>query len=325
MNGDKYPYKKTELLAISNVFIAEFNALRRELEIFIDHQKEITNFSILAFTAIVGAFGIIKGGKASLSLSPYTAHVYLVFPWIFYLLALLYADKTVRILRVADYLQNHLRKKIIRICGEYFWQWELYKMSESFPLSSRNVALRFDKSRWLIFIGPSLISIILFFSLYENIMKLSDDIIAKLLLGANAVAMIIIYEWIILRLEETMGVGSRENVENLDKYEKNKQDEVDFDIVSIIVQNFGKLPEEARNLLFELSEKDEKAGIVAKVVKENFDRLPKEVRNELLLNLSKKDKAAGTVAKIVKENFDKLPKKVRNELLLNLSKKDCWK
>lgn len=240
MDKCKYPYRGMDLMGISNVFIAEYNALRRELEIFLEHQKDIMNFSVLVFTAILGLFGILRTQIENEDIFRPASYVFLLFPWIFYLLALLYADKTVRILRIADYLQNHLRKRIIRISGELFWQWELYKMHESFPLKSRNLALLFDRTRWLIFMGPSVMSIILFFGLYydvkissyRNIVNLSNDIIAILLLATNAVAIMLIWKFVIPRLQETMGVESRKDVVDLDTYDTNDTNWIGyFDLV----------------------------------------------------------------------------------------------
>jgi len=345
MNSNKYPYKGTNLVGTSNIFIAEYNALRRELEIFIEHQKEIMNFSILTFTAMVGLYGFIIGNKNSFGDLQSVSYVFLLFPWIFFLLTLLYADKTIRILRVADYLQNHLRVRIKKICGENFWQWELYKMHESFPLSVRKIALGFDKARWLIFYLPSIFSIMLFFSLpFAANLKL----IAYFSVTIFSFEVISPISPLISPLEETMGVGPRENVVDLDEYEKDK---IEKSIARAIVDNFKKIPDDeiiklskeeraagavanaivryftdlsynVQDLLSELSMRDETAGAVARAIEENFDKLPQNVREDLLLKLSEKERAAGSVADIVSTNFDKLPEGVRNELLLKLSEKD---
>lgn len=100
-----------------------------------------------------------------------------------------------------------------------------------------------------------------------------------------------------------------------------EKDEAGGAVGRLVANNFNKLAEEERNLLFKLAEQDEAAGIVAEVVAGNFNKLPEKVRNELLLKLSEKDKAAGTVAQIVAGNFNELPEKVR-DLLLKVSEKD---
>ncbi len=52
-------------------------------------------------------------------------------------------------------------------------------------------------------------------------------------------------------------------------------------VVWAVARNFGKLPEDVRNLLFKLSEKDAAAGAVAWAVAKNFDKLPEDIRNKL--------------------------------------------
>lgn len=51
--------------------------------------------------------------------------------------------------------------------------------------------------------------------------------------------------------------------------------------MSIMAENFDRLPEDVRNLLFTLVEKDETAVSVADAVASNFDRFPEDVRNLL--------------------------------------------
>lgn len=96
-------------------------------------------------------------------------------------------------------------------------------------------------------------------------------------------------------------------------------------VVWAVADNFEKLPEEVRNLLFKLAEKDfpkrNVACDVAWAVADNFKKLPEEVRNKLLIKLAEKDSAAGGVAWTVAENFEKLPEEVRN-LLFKLAGED---
>jgi hypothetical protein len=49
----------------------------------------------------------------------------------------------------------------------------------------------------------------------------------------------------------------------------------------VVAANFDKLPDNVRNLLFNLAEDKEAAVYVARAVAENFDKLPENVRNEL--------------------------------------------
>ena len=200
--NDKTSYLQ-EAELVKQLLIAEYNALRREIELLIEHQKDIVNFSILAFVAMVGLPGVITkiqdtepGNIPELFL-----YVYLAFPSIFFLLALLYADKSARILRAAHYIHSDLRKKAIQICNcENIWRWEFYKSGEK--SLRRTTAKWLDMIRWFIFIFPSFISIVLFFALPSEVKSIVDikTIIILLIAYAHVSAFILYLGW---KLEET--------------------------------------------------------------------------------------------------------------------------
>ena len=103
-----------------------------------------------------------------------------------------------------------------------------------------------------------------------------------------------------------------------------EKDDAAMCVALAVGENFDRLPEDVRNLLFKLSEKDDAtASGVAWAVAYNYDKLPEDVR-DLLFKLAEKDRAWTTwsVAFAVTDNFDKLPENVRNKLLLKLSEKD---
>ncbi|GAH75237.1 unnamed protein product, partial [marine sediment metagenome] len=86
------------------------------------------------------------------------------------------------------------------------------------------------------------------------------------------------------------------------KYLAGKEETV-RDVVSAIIDNFDKLPENIRQILFTLAKKDEAAGVVAFAIIDSFDELPEDVREQLLLTLAENDEAAGGVAFAIAENF----------------------
>jgi hypothetical protein len=110
-----------------SLFIAEYNILRKEIDLYHTQQDSIVNFVILIFTAMFGVLG------ASIAISTSTASktaeslafIFLLFPFIYTLLSFFYLDRTLRIIRIADYIHNNLRKKVYDTCGEYVWQWEI--------------------------------------------------------------------------------------------------------------------------------------------------------------------------------------------------------
>lgn len=270
----------TNLAIASQALIAEYGALRREIELLIEHQKEIMNFSILTFVAMAGLFGIVFETdilSKNEGISQVFPYIYLVFPSIFLLLALLYADKTVRILRAAAYLHSDLRERISRICEDTeVWRWELYKSDkDSFKVT---LASRLDWMRWLIFILPSIISIGIFLILNNDVIDHIDTkivIIIILSLYAIIIAYII---WLIPQLQETTPFKDEKSVSKI----------VAENVASIVAEHHDKLPSNVGSLLSEFAENDETADAVAIAVAKHFDKLPEDVRNELLLKLVKK-------------------------------------
>jgi len=100
------------------------------------------------------------------------------------------------------------------------------------------------------------------------------------------------------------------------------KEEIARDVVSAIIDNFDKLPENIRQILFTLAEKDEAASDVAYAIAKHFNELPENVREQLLLTLVEKDGAIWDVAFATRVNFNELPENVREQLLLTLAEKD---
>lgn len=185
------------------VLLAEYNALRREIELLIEHQKDTMNFLILVFVAMIGLFGYIKDKP---SLQPFS-YAFLFFPFIFCSLILLYADKTMRILRAANYIHNCLRKRICDVCeDERLLRWEKYKRHEdSF---SKDSALWLDRARWFIFAFSILVSIVLFFLSYGD-GNIRSDRIALFFIYLDLIVALTIGILIIPQLEETKPIKDR--------------------------------------------------------------------------------------------------------------------
>lgn len=60
MSDNKHSLGNPGSVDVQQIFIAEYNALRREIELLIEHQKDIVNFTILTIAAMAGLFGILK-------------------------------------------------------------------------------------------------------------------------------------------------------------------------------------------------------------------------------------------------------------------------
>ncbi|MFA4849957.1 MAG: hypothetical protein WC626_09550 [Methanoregula sp.] len=201
---------------IPDLFIEEYKALRGEIDIYHDQQKDIINFLFIVFAIMLGipALSINLPSTEGANFMFKVSFIFLIFPILYALLTFLYTDRTIRILRIADYLHNFLRIKVIRIFKMYVWQWETYK-SHAPPLINRNVALFLDRTRWLIFVLPSIIALILYF-VFSN--APGFDFKDRVLIGFDV---ILIFSSLVTMfiVEETKGIQHREI--DLDKYEKN--------------------------------------------------------------------------------------------------------
>ena len=146
----------TEGMAI--MLMMEYESLRREIDLYHEHQKEFMNFNIIL---TIGMFSLLG---AFLALPPTRIDslilAFLLFPPIFMLLSFFYTDRTVRIIRIADYLHNYLRPKANLFTGQKILQWELYKRNTR--IFHRGITLLLDRARWFTFILPSIGAIIIF-------------------------------------------------------------------------------------------------------------------------------------------------------------------
>ena len=206
----KYPLHGDDVEGVVLVLIAEYNVLRGEIDVYHHHQKEIMNFAFLVLTAM---FGIVGAGLALKSEQlPSIAFIFLLFPFVYTLLSFLYSDRTIRIIRIADYLHNYLRRKIDEVTGEHVWQWEIYKKHTT--IFSRRLALVLDKTRWLVFLLPSLLSICIFFffvpcpkQLYQITLIIIDGITILMCFAVMFIT------------EETTGIEDKQRVD-LDAFTK---------------------------------------------------------------------------------------------------------
>lgn len=179
--------------------LTEYNVLRNEIDSYHHHQNEIVNFLI---AIIVGVFGIIGIQDVNGNFIEKLDLVFLLLPVICMILACLYTDRTIRIIRIADYLHNYVRPQTNQIVQGNTFQWEIYKRKTK--IFNKRITFVLDKIRWAIFFVPSVVSIILF--LYHAKSPLSHFQIALLVLaGVCTLAQFIV----MFIVEETKGIQDR--------------------------------------------------------------------------------------------------------------------
>ncbi|MFF4577618.1 hypothetical protein ACFY15_04315 [Streptomyces sp. NPDC001373] len=192
-------HSDAELELIGAALIAEYEVLREEIGRYQDHQKQIMNFAFMvsaAMAALAQPLFNDSGPKAENIRS-----VLLYFPPLFAMLAGLYSDRTIRILRLAGYINNHLRRKLASLVSMHVWQWEVYKGSRA--RGGHPFAYTLDKVRWLVFVLPGVGSAGLYFWLGGNLAGWRSRFgLAVSVLGVAAAVLIMFLA------EETKGVGT---------------------------------------------------------------------------------------------------------------------
>jgi hypothetical protein len=218
---------------IVQIHIAEYNKLREEINVYHDHQKEEIYFAMLV---LGGIFATIFSQNIA-SLYP---EVFLLFPFILTALALAYADRTVRILRIATYIHQCLRENLVEELGARdFLQWEVFKkyrvakrkerlesikpsciqskVSLWFKRNLPELPLILDITRVAQFIMPSLFCIILFILLNN---KPWD--IPRLLAAAVVTVIAFLPTYFFVKSEETSGIDLASYEVNLAEWEKDQ-------------------------------------------------------------------------------------------------------
>lgn len=187
---------------INDALIAEYSVLRGEISLYHSHQKQIMNFVFIIFAALIGFLGSDQLASDSTIISG--LDILLAAPFLFLLLSLLYADRTVRIIRIADYIHNHLRIQTSSNLKIKVWDWENYKSNTS--IFNRNLTLILDKIRWLVFIFPSLMSIIFYIKVSSNPF---DDGCIKTVIFSLSCLSIILSLLVMFITEETRGIKTK--------------------------------------------------------------------------------------------------------------------
>jgi|GEM_PF-6018389 len=189
---------------IVDIIIAEYTALRGEINLYHQHQKLAMNFALLMSIALLSTVitSEVKSFPLNIELLKF---IILLFPIFICITGFLYLDKTIRIKRIASYIHNDLRPRLISLTGSYqILNWEIYKQVTSrLRERSYTIALKIDRFRPMIFILPILISLIFYFSkivpppsAFEYLLILVDLILSYHLISIS------------LSIEETKGINT---------------------------------------------------------------------------------------------------------------------
>jgi len=132
---------------IKDAILAEYNVLRGEIQHYHGERTTHMNFAVGVTVGLVALLGSERLTPESqswmLALSPY-----------FYaIIASLFLDRSIRIIRLADYIENDMRPRLEKLLQSPVWEWEKYKReTHRFP---RWVPRCLDRLRLLVFVGPA--------------------------------------------------------------------------------------------------------------------------------------------------------------------------
>lgn len=108
---------------IVNSWLAEYDALRNEIDWLIRDANQYQNFAIVLIGVLVGAFSWILDKTPSLMLP-----TLLIIPLVFCLLGFLFYRQHEEVYIVAAYLHDYIRPHLRMLIGDNsIWEWEEFK------------------------------------------------------------------------------------------------------------------------------------------------------------------------------------------------------
>ncbi len=167
--------------------LAEYSALRDEITTFLSLQVQFMNWSVVLGGAIAGLF-----------IENRSFELVALFPLPFLIFGFLYLDAKARVLRAAKYIQNELRPTLIDPADEALsLRWELFIREKYVFKNGLSVG---EKSRWVLFLMPSVLSMIIWLWLTRNVLQPQHWLLVGFLFPVELIG-IIFFLLIALKLE----------------------------------------------------------------------------------------------------------------------------
>ncbi|MFN3527540.1 MAG: hypothetical protein ACK4YO_00340, partial [Candidatus Altarchaeaceae archaeon] len=189
------------------------------------------------------------------------------------------------------------------------------RMCKKFNLNFENIIKNENKITSEIFLGkkilkfshPSYYDSINYLIDNENFMKIFCNVLKQLAKTRYAA-------YAVIKIVKEKFDKIPEDVIKEMLLELSKNEDLIYDIVDIIIENFEILGKyaELKNLLLEYS-KNKYAGYVGKIIVKNFEKMPIEIK-EILFKISENEYIAGDIATEIAARFESLPEDVRNLL-----------
>lgn len=112
---------------IVDAMLEEYRALRAEIDLYHQQQNQSVNFSLIGVVAVASASGALSGTR-NFEATIVPGMLLLGLALFVTLNGIAFVDRSIRIRRIARYLDGCLREKLTRtLDGQHVWQWETFK------------------------------------------------------------------------------------------------------------------------------------------------------------------------------------------------------
>lgn len=126
---------------IVDAMLREYDVLRAEINLYHQQQNQSLNFAMLGMFAVASAFYALLDSKLS-DADLFRRVLLLGFSLFVMINGIAFADRSLRIKRIAHYLHSYLRPKLIEtLDGHHVWHWELFKQASHAAAKDRGYVL----------------------------------------------------------------------------------------------------------------------------------------------------------------------------------------
>lgn len=114
-----------------DAILREYDVLRSEINLYHQQQNQSLNFAMLGMFAVASAFYALLDSELP-NADLFRRVLLLGFPLFVMINGIAFADRSLRIKRIARYLNSYLRPKLIgRLSDHHVWHWELFKKASA--------------------------------------------------------------------------------------------------------------------------------------------------------------------------------------------------
>lgn len=194
---------------IVDAMLREYDVLRAEINLYHQQQNQSLNFAMLGMFAVASAFYALLGSRLP-DADLFRRVLLLGFPLFVMINGIAFADRSLRIKRIAHYLHSYLRPKLIKnLGGCHVWHWELFKQASHAKAKERGYVLPFtlDLFRMAFFWLATLASLFWYFLETDAGLSFGCTRPEQILLALNAIAFMV-FLFASLRIQETKGAPS---------------------------------------------------------------------------------------------------------------------